>query len=96
MKLTNPNKNFETLVKLIGIDSTMILMREIGGKCFYIPKMHPLASRRRNIQIYNDYKSKNFKLSEIADKWSINMNTLWSIIRSCKQRERNGKLLLPK
>lgn len=66
------------LEKILGVEATLQLARELGGETVYFRKLDAVIRNRRNVAIIKEYNG--FNLRQLASKYGITQRQTRKII----------------
>ncbi|MBC2703987.1 Mor transcription activator family protein [Desulfobacula sp.] len=81
-KIENFNELIQTVVDVIGIDSTVKLIKEFGGEALYLPKLESVMRNSRNRDIRKDFTGNNHR--ELSKKYRLTVRQIRYILRKKK------------
>ena len=85
-------KQYEDLVRVIGLDATIRLCNEYGGTPLYVPKVDGLVSAERRKAILTEYNGYNIK--KLAIKHRLTVRAVQLMVQGKRPPELTGQLTL--
>jgi len=85
-------KQYEDLVRVIGLDATIRLCNEYGGTPLYVPKVDGLVSAKRREAILSEYNGYNVR--KLAHKHKLSVRAVQLMVQGKRPPELNGQLSL--
>jgi len=84
---TKQSKIHEKLIKLVGVTNTLKILSEFGGKTIWVPSAESFLKSRRDLRIYEEFKSGKYNMKELADRWQISYITIQRVIYKLRDLE---------
>jgi Mor family transcriptional regulator len=85
-------KQYEDLVRVIGLDATIRLCNEYGGTPLYVPKVDGLEAANRRAAILAEYNG--FNIRKLAIKHKLTIRAVEMMVQGKRPPEINGQLTL--
>lgn len=85
-------KQYEDLVRVIGLDATVRLCTEYGGGPMYVPKADGLVGVRRRDAILREYNGRNVK--RLAHKYRLSVRAVQLMVQGKRPPEIDGQITL--
>lgn len=76
---------YQQICRVIGIENTMKLGRELGGESFYLPKLDVCLSRVRERKIIEEFKGDNYL--ELGRKYRVTSAWVRKIIKKHRREK---------
>ena len=85
-------KQYEDLVRVIGLDATIRLCNEYGGTPLYVPKVDGLVSAKRRDTILREYNGYNIR--KLAIKHKLTVRAVQLMVQGKRPPELDGQVSL--
>jgi Mor family transcriptional regulator len=88
----NVPKQYEDLVRVIGLDATVRLCSEYGGGPMYVPKVDGLVGYKRTDAIRREYNGQNVR--RLAIKYKLSVRAVQLMVQGRRPPEIDGQVTL--
>lgn len=85
IRLDDLHPTYQQIVRVIGIENTVKLGKELGGEQFYLPKLDMCLARVKKRKIIEEFKGGNYK--ELAMKYRVTSFWVRDIIKEHRRKK---------
>jgi len=89
ISIENFTDDCQLVANVIGIESTLLLSKHLGGINIYIPKYEKLIQTYRDNKIYSEFNGANHK--ELARKYNLTEVWIRKIVQSHPRLSQNSQ-----
>lgn len=85
IRLEDLHPTYQQISKVIGMENTIKLGRELGGETFYLPKLNTCLSMIRERKIIEEFKGGNY--IELGRKYGVTSAWVRNIIKKHRRKK---------